>query len=334
MTDTSSRSRDTRPEQPTGDPRPYKDPDEINLLEYAYVLIRSKWLLIGVGVLGLALGYVAAKIKGPTYTATAVIAPRETEGQKVPKISGLGMFGGMVASELGLGGNASLEHLEIVLDSRKFSAEMLEAKNLLPELHRHEWPEKYEEAWDSVGGMWKVDSLVVPYPAAGGYVKEELLSKEINKNNTMNIRMSHSDSLFAYTMLSGVLEYLDAHVRTSVQDDARENRMYLETQLVNVTDPLLRQKIQELIAAEVEKQMVVSKEAFRTIDPVYVSKDYKEKKLYPIVFAFGLTFLVVLFVIFEHALFSSDKTAEDQQYLESIKRELTSLPFGKSGKKA
>ena len=333
MTDTSSRSEETRSVQTTGDPRPYKDPDEINLLEYAYVLIKNKWLLIGIAVIGLALGYVVAKLKGPTYTATAVIAPRETEGQKMPKISGLGMFGGMVASELGLGGNASLEHLDIIMDSRNFNAEMLKAQNLLPELHRHEWPERYEEAWDSIAGTWKVDSLVVDYPTAGGYVKSELLSKEISKNNTMSVSVGHADSLFAYTVLSSMLDYLDSHVRSSVQEDARENRMYLEKQLVTVTDPLLRQKIQELIAAEVEKQMVVSKEAFRTIDPVYVSKDFKEKKLYPIVFAFGLTFMVVFFVIFKHALFSSEKTDEDQKYLESIKRELTSLPFGRSGKK-
>jgi len=56
--------------------------DEINLLEYAYVLVKNKWWIIGLTVLGLVLGYVAAIIKGPTWVAEVMIAPHETESQK------------------------------------------------------------------------------------------------------------------------------------------------------------------------------------------------------------------------------------------------------------
>ena len=67
--------------------------------------------------------------------------------------------------------------------------------------------------------------------------------------------------------------------------------------------------------------MVVSKEAFQVIDDVFVYKSFKEKKLFPLVFAFGLFFLSVLFVVFRYALFSAEKNEEDKNLIEKIKKE-------------
>jgi hypothetical protein len=329
MTD-EPRSAPPPPQSPAAAPQPYRDPDEINLLEYAYALVKAKWWIVGMSVLGLVGGYITARIKGPSYVATAVIAPRETESQKTPNLSGLGMFGGVVASQLNLGGNASLEKLDIVLDSRKFNAEMLERAGLLPLLHKHEWPDRYEENWDTAAGRWRVDSLVIPPRKAAGYITSELVDKEIDKNNTMTITVEHGDSLFADTLLSAALRHLDDYVKLGIQEEARENRDFLESQLRGVSDPLLRQKIQELIAAEVERMMVVSKEAFAIVDPVYVAKSFREKKLYPLVFGFGLCFLTVLAVVFRHALVDGEKTEEDKELLARIGEELKTWPFGKN----
>jgi hypothetical protein len=70
---------------------------------------------------------------------------------------------------------------------------------------------------------------------------------------------------------------------------------------------------------------------FKVADPLYVHKTFKEKKLFPLVFGFGLFFLSCLFVVFIHALSSSDKTEEDKDLLEKIKKELTLRPA--TGKK-
>ena len=145
----------------------------------------------------------------------------------------------------------------------------------------------------------------------------------------MVLEVAANDSLFADTLLSMYMKYLDTYLRTSVQQEAKENRDYLEKQLLGVTDPLLRTKIQELIANEVEKMMVVSKEAFQTIDPPYVMKQFKEKKLYPLVFAFGLSFVAILLIVFHHAFTASPKTEEDRRYIDGIRKELTSVPFVK-----
>lgn len=289
------------------------DTDKINLLEYFYVLVRNKWLIIALTVLGFIGGYIAALIIGPKYVSDAVIEPRETESVKTPDLSGLGMFGGMVASQLKIGGNASLDKIDLIIDSRKFGAEVVEKKDLTPLM--------FPEQWDSVNNKW-LNDFEVPNPVnIGEYIKKEFLDKDINKNKTMNITIEHEDSLTSYKLLTSYLEYLDAYIREDVQRDAKENRDYLENQLIGVTDPLLRTKIQELIAKEVEKMMVVSKEAFKIIDPVFTYKSFKEKKLFPLVFAFGLFFLVVLFIIFKHAFISGDKTEGDKKLIENIKKE-------------
>ena len=111
--------------------RPH-DPDEINLLEYIYVLVKNKWWIIGATVLGLVLGYGAAIIKGPSYVAEAVIAAKESNNSSTPNLSGLGMLGGMVAGQLNISQNPGLDKIDLILDSKKFNAELIEKYNLLP----------------------------------------------------------------------------------------------------------------------------------------------------------------------------------------------------------
>lgn len=299
------------------------DPDEINLLEYLYVLVKNKWLIIGMVILGFSIGYIAAKLKGPVFIADAVIAPKESESVNVPNLSGLGMFGGMMANQLSVGGNASLEKIELLLDGRTFNEKFVVEKNIDSILA----PTLYPTIWDTIENNWLHDTLVPRAVSVGGFVKSELLEKEISKTGTMSIKITHEDSLVAYTILTNYLDFLDSYIRETTQKDAKENRDYLEEQLINVSDPLLRASLLELIAKEVEKEMVVSKEAFRVVDDALVGKSFKEKKLYPIIFCFLFGFIAVFLVIIVHALGSGDKTEEDKGLLIGIKKEFLKLPF-------
>jgi uncharacterized protein involved in exopolysaccharide biosynthesis len=132
-------------DQPT-QTSPQSNPDEINLLEYIYALVKHKWLIIGLTFFGLVSGYVAAQIKRPTWVAKAVIAPREAESQKMPSFSGLGALGGIVASQLNLGGNASLDKIDLILDSREFGAKLIDHYSLLPTIYKHQRPKVYAKS--------------------------------------------------------------------------------------------------------------------------------------------------------------------------------------------
>jgi LPS O-antigen subunit length determinant protein (WzzB/FepE family) len=297
------------------------DPDEINLLEYFYALVHRKKWIIGVTIVGLFLGFVAAKVKGPTWVAEAIIAPKETESQKTPSFAGLGALGGLVASQLNLGGNASLDKIDIILDSREFNAALVEKNNLLPSIYKYQSPKAFKKYWDPAQQKWTPEFIQPKFLDMGGMVKG-YLKKVTNKNNTMTIKIQSKDSTFTINLANNYVTFLNDYIKTNVKSDARENVEYLDKQLNGIADPLLREKIQALIANEIEKQMVVSKEAFRVVDPVYMTKTFKEKKLYPLVFGFGLFFLSCLLVVFFHAFSSADKTEEDKILLEKIKKEL------------
>jgi len=97
------------------------------------------------------------------------------------------------------------------------------------------------------------------------------------------LSIQSKDSMFTSTLATVYLDYLNEYIRTKVQTEAKENVEYLDTQLVSIADPLLRTKILGLLASEIEKKMVVSREAFKVADPLYLHKNFKEKKLFPIV---------------------------------------------------
>jgi LPS O-antigen subunit length determinant protein (WzzB/FepE family) len=302
------------------------DPDEINLLEYLYALLKHKRLIIAAVLLGGIGGGIAAHVKGPSWVASAVIAPRELESQKTPSFAGLGALGGLVASQLNMGGNASLDKIDLVLGTKKFNAQMIEHHELLPLIASQQWPKEYKQYYREADKSWDTSEFKLPLLASvGGLLSSEYLKRELNNNNTMSLSVSSKDSLFSYRLMGAYLEYLNTFIKTNVQSEARENVTYLEGQLTGIVDPLLREKLQGLIATEMEKMMVVSKEAFQVIDPLYLSKSFKEKRLYPLVFAFGFGFLAILGVVFAHAFGSAQKSEQDGRLLAGIKRELFKL---------
>jgi LPS O-antigen subunit length determinant protein (WzzB/FepE family) len=300
---------------------PARDPDEINLLEYFYALVHQKKWIIGLTIAGLILGYVAAIVKGPKWVAEVTIAPKESDSQKAPSFAGLGALGGIVASQLNIGGNASLDKIDIILDSREFNASFVDQDTLFPVIIKYQSPKAYKNLWDTVRQKWIPEYNPPAFLDMGGMVKV-YIKKVTNKNNTMTIKIQSKDSTFTINLANKYVSFLNDYIKLNVQRDAKENVEYLEKQLNGIADPLLREKLQTLIANEIEKEMVVSKEAFKIVDPVYMSKTFKKKKMFPLVFGVGLFFLSCLFVVFFHAFSSADKTEEDKKLLEKIKKEL------------
>jgi hypothetical protein len=270
------------------------------------------------------MGYVAALIKGPTWVAEAMIAPKERESQKSTSLAELGALGGIVASQLNLDqGSASLNTMEMILDSRDFGAKLIEKDSLLPLIYKYQWPNKYKKYWDQPRNAWK-PIFVQPNPLAmGGFIKAKYLKKTKDpKKNVIVLTIHSRDSTFTSTLATTYMDYLNEYIRTKVQTEAKENVAYLDSELVNIPDPLLRTKILGLLASEIEKQMVVSREAFKVADPLYIHKTFKEKKLFPMVLGVGFFFVTCFYLIFIQAVAASKMTDEDKRLIERIKQEM------------
>lgn len=301
-------------------PQNWQDPDEINLLEYFYALVKHKWLIIGLTMIGLVAGYFAAAQKGQKFTSEAVIAPKDGDSPKTPSFSSFGALGGLMASQLNMAGNASLDKIDLLLKSRKFNAAMIDRYDLYPLI--------YPKMYDTTTNTWKNGFKPPKAQFAVGGISGCLTTK-MEKNNTMTLSVKHKDSTFVKVVLADYLEYLNIYIREQVQNGAKENIEYLSKEMTAIPDPLVRTKIQELVANEYEKMMVVSKEAFVVIDSPFLSSSFKEKRLYPMVFAAGLFFMACLLIVFMHAFSSAQKTPEDVKLIAAIKKEIFRGPMGR-----
>lgn len=301
---------------------PPRDPDEINLLEYTYALVTHKWWIIGFTMLGLITGYVAALIKGPTWVADALIAPKENESSKSSSAP-LGTLGFLIESRLNLGKNTSIEQIMLLLDSKDFNAQLIKRYNLLPFIFRLEWPKQYKKTWDSSKSTWK-SNFVQPNPLEmGSFIENRYLNYKVVEQGTLTISVKSTDSSFSAFLAQAYLDFLNDFIKTNIQNGAQENIAYLNAQLCTIADPLLRVKLQELIASEIEKGMVVSKEAFKIVDPVFCYYSFKEKVLFPIFSGIGFFFIGFFGIIIIHAIGSSKRTPDDIRLINQIKDELS-----------
>jgi len=300
--------------------------DEINLLELFYVLVKYKVIIIVLCCLGYAGGTIAARMKGPVYTAQAVLTAKESDAGRAPNLGALGAFGGLAG--LNIAGNPGLDRIQLLLNSREFNAQFIEKYDLTTDIYAHainKWLTKtYREHFDTTSGTWREGVRLNRPDQLAGVVSSGVFGKDISvKEGTLELTVRSKDSLFSYQTLESCLEFLNHYIRTSVQTDAKENVTYLETQLSSIFDPLLREKLQEKIASEIEKMMIVSKEAFRVLDRPFCTKSHKEKKLYPIAGAFAMFFASSGLLIFLHYIFGAGNTnSESRKWIEKIRREM------------
>jgi LPS O-antigen subunit length determinant protein (WzzB/FepE family) len=305
---------------------PLSYPDEINLLEYIYVLVKNKWWIIGAAFFGLVLGYVAAMIKGPTYVVEAVIAAKENDTQKTPNLSGLGALTGMVASQLNLAGSPGLDKMTLLLGSRKFYAEYIKEYDLLPLIYKYEFDKIYNQNFDTINQKWKPEFVKPNLLSTGDFLKNNVFKNAINKDdNTLTVTVSTPDSTFSDSLISTCLQFLNSKLRANIQNLADEKIAFLENRLAVITDPLLREKIQGLIANEIEKTMLISKESFNEVDSKYMKKHFKQKKIYPIALSFFCSIMVIFILFVRHLLSSKIKNEEDIIYLAKIKRDIFTI---------
>jgi LPS O-antigen subunit length determinant protein (WzzB/FepE family) len=300
------------------------NPDEINLLEYLYILVKNKWLIIGLMISGLFTGYFAALIKGPTWVAETIIGPNESESANKSSAS-LGALGFLSSSKLLSGENPSMEKIMLLLDTKEFNAKLIDRFNLLPEIYRFRWPAQYKKYWDFSQKKWKNDFTKPNSLEIGSFIREQYLTHTVTKRNTLTITIRSKDSAFSATIANSYLIFLNEYIKTSTIKEAQENMAYLNTQLVSIADPLLREKVQELIATEIEKEMVVNNEVFNIFDPVYCYSDFKEKLIFPVFLGGGLLLLSFFTIIIGHAISSSKRSPEDILLINKMKAEFFTL---------
>jgi uncharacterized protein involved in exopolysaccharide biosynthesis len=189
-----------------------------------------------------------------------LVAPRQYMAQVIlfPKESGAGSARGLLASAGGLAlnpfQNAALSRMEIFLGSEELAERVVRADSLLPILFRGEWDQK--------AGRWK-DPKAAPDSRDGA---RALLSRvRISpdaRNLYLELSVTASDPEHTVRILEGYLRELNQKIRNDAVADAQNNQRFLEQRLAETGDPMIQERIRQLMGAQIENLMYMSASSF------------------------------------------------------------------------
>ncbi len=269
--------------------------DEIDVIKLLLFLwSRRKWIIRGTAAI-IFIGLIYALLASPVYRSEAIIAPKESPkgGGTGAILSQFGGLGSMMATQLGLG-NATLDRMEVIAKSRGLAETVIKDNNLLPVL--------FPKSWDKKKNYWKpMDKEDIPTIKEGiMYMRESILSVAINRqNNTIKLGVNIYDSNLTVLILNQYLSMLNKRLQEDNVREANANRSYLEKQFNNTSDPILREKIQNMIASEIERSMLVNSQSFDVLEkPVVPISREKPKRTHVLILSVLLGFFVSIFSVF------------------------------------
>ncbi len=294
------------------EPSDYAD-DEINLLDLFMVLVRRKWMIIGLVFLTGVAAVLISLMMTNIYRSEATIAPRELEQSTGKALTGaLGGLGGLVASEFGLGGGSDADKIEVLLKSRQLANLVVEKHNLMPLL--------FETKWDAQKKAW-IETPAPTIQDAYRLIKEGLLKvTRDRKTDVITASIEHKDPQFAKSLMQYYLTELSEGLRAKVLKDAQENMRFLTEQLDRTTDPLLREKIYNMLAKEIEKDTFARAQTyfgFYVLDPPIapdLDKKAKPKRSLICLLSVVVAFFVAVFLAFFLEYVNRLKTEEPDRY--------------------
>ncbi len=299
----------------------YETDDEINLLDYIIVLLKHKWLILGM-TFGAGLIAVIVSLMLPNiYRSEATIIPRQAEKSPASTaLSALGGLGGVAGELIGLGAGGDVEKFEVVLKSRELARRVVKNYNLLPEL--------FEDEWDPLKKEWKGNPAPTIQDAYKLIAGDLLTISRDRKSDILTIKFVHEVPRFAKIMVDHYLTELSESLREETLKDAKENKHFLEQQLELTADPLLQEKISTLLAKEIEKETFARAQkyySFIVLDPPIASdidKKVKPKRSLICILSVIVAGFLAVFLAFFLEYIHNVKGGEDEERLSNLRQYL------------
>ncbi|MEN6317415.1 MAG: Wzz/FepE/Etk N-terminal domain-containing protein [Syntrophaceae bacterium] len=299
--------------------------DEINLLDLWRVIRKRQKLIIRIVVGTVLATVVISLLMTNIYQAKAVITPvSPKEGARGGSLSALAQqFGGLAGlAGIVLPGGSTASEIVAQLESNILREKVIMRNNLLPVL--------FYKDWDTEKKDWKKDIKLNPlyyikkltdslFPDVKKVKKKDdeipdiwdgirMLDDDIVdvknnvKENTITITAEFHDPEMAAKIIEYFLLELTDHMSSEAKRVATTNKQYLEGELGKTADPLLKQKIYELIVQQVETSMTAEvKEnfAFKVIDPPKApDKKMKPKRALLVILSVVVSGFIGIFVAF------------------------------------
>jgi len=283
--------------------------DEINLLDYWRILMRYKWLIILLTLIGGGSAISTALQMTPVYRAEVLLAPAAEDKSSASALAG--QFGGLAALagiSLGAGGG-KVEEAIATLQSRIFTNEFIREENLMPVL--------FSDIWDAENKKWLLESPAdKPTVLKAFKTFDSIRSISDDKKTGMyTLAFEWHDPAQVAVWANQMVERINKHQKDSAIIEANKSIKYLENQLQETSDVEMRQSIFRLIEAQTKNIMLANVRdefAFKVIDPAVVPEEtIKPKKKLMAVLGVMVGFMFGVFLAFFLAFIKKQK--EDKQ---------------------
>ena len=300
---------------------PFREEDEINLLDYLIVLLKHKKLIICLVFLAGLAGLIMTRGETKLYKSEAIIVPQEggiaSFGRSNQRYSGPGQYSI---------GKSSSGKLLMMLDSRQLTAMVIEKYNLKPVL--------FSDMWDEKGKKWKTDAPPTLYSACE--VMKKLLTADLVRSKQrsrsyggaqmpVSASIRYSDPETAKELVDYYLTELSETLRGEALRDAAEKKRFLEKQLETIIDPFMKEKIHVLRANEIEKETFAKAQkyyGFTVLDPAVIPPQRsakKSKRMKNIILAMTVALFMAVFLAFIIEFVRRVKTDDKERYQEIIR---------------
>jgi uncharacterized protein involved in exopolysaccharide biosynthesis len=292
------------------------DEEESNLLDLLIVLLKHKKMIISVVFLAGVLAVIYSFTRPNIYRSECTLAPtgQERGSGGLAALTGLSA---MVASEAGITAAGSLDRFDVVLQSRELTNTIVQQHNLMPIL--------FEKSWDKENKRWKVKkppTLQDAYRA----VQDILSSAPDKKKNIMTLTVEGRDPRLARTILNYYVEGLSEYLRSQTLNETTAQQAQLYAQLSKTSDPLLKTKLYDLIAQQIEKETLARVQkyySFTVLDPAIVpERKFKPKRAQICILSVMAAFFVAVFLAFFLEYMQNLKTRENPERLANLRNAL------------
>jgi len=300
-------------------PQPYPEEDEINLLDYLIVLLKHKRLIAGIVGGAAVLAVVVTILMTNIYRSEATITARQQEkAEGGSALAALRGVAGIAGELVGFGSGGDVDKIETLLKSRELVRRVVEKNSLLPRL--------FEDDWDPKKKEWKENPAPTIQDAYKLFKDDLLTVSRDRKTNIVTVKIDHKDPQFAKQLVDHCLTELSETLREETLNDAAENQRFLREQLDKTFDALLREKISNLLAKEIEKETFARAQryySFIVLDPPVVSdldKKVKPKRALICILSVIVAGFFAVFAAFFAEYVHNVKASEDPERLNTLRR--------------
>ena len=246
-----------------------RDPEEAKVDELLAALLRRRWLVIALCLLGGAAMAGLAFWMTPIFRGSTILAPAHTDKTDLGSGPGstLGSVQGFAAlAGIGTSDDSATDEALAVLNSEQLTERFITENNLMPEL--------FPGLWDSHTGTWKQGIKKVPTLARGYRVFKSIKKVDRDsKTGLITLTIDWKDRFKATAWTNRLVQMLNDEMRSRALASAEASLGYLQKEFATTADVSTREAISRLLETQVKQQMlahVTQEYALRVIDKALV----------------------------------------------------------------